>query len=235
LRLSVAESPAAAAQLAADALAAACREAVAVRGRAFIAVSGGTTPRAMLAEFARHDLPWTSIVVAQVDERCVPRDDPRRNLATLEQALVRTGPLPAANLVPVPVTTGATAAEIAQQYQRALRELAPGPLTFDVVQLGLGEDGHTASLVPGDPVLDVADADVGATRTYQGTERVTLTRPALDRARQRLWMVTGAAKAQALVDLMAGTAEIPAIRIRRDATLVVADRAAAFSLPASPF
>jgi 6-phosphogluconolactonase/glucosamine-6-phosphate isomerase/deaminase len=189
----------------------------------------------MLEHLARHDLPWPSIVVAQVDERCVPRDDSRRNLAALERALVRAGPLPAANLVSVPVTTGATAAEIAQQYQRALHALAPGPLTFDLVQLGLGEDGHTASLVPGDPVLDLADADVGATRMYQGTQRVTLTRPALDRARQRLWLVTGAAKAHALADLMAGTAAIPAIRVRRDATLVVADRAAAFSLPGNPF
>lgn len=230
----MADSPAAAAQLAADALAVACRDAVAVRGRALVAVSGGTTPRAMLEEFARRDLPWQSIVVAQVDERCVPRDDPRRNLATLELALVGAGSLPAANLVAVPVAAGATPADIAQEYQRALRALLPGPLTFDLVQLGLGEDGHTASLVPGDPVLGVVDADVAATQRYQGTERVTLTRPAIDRARQRLWLVTGAAKAQSLADLMAGTAEIPAIRIRRDATLVVADRAAAVSLPANP-
>jgi 6-phosphogluconolactonase len=234
VRVSVAATGVEAAQLAADALAAACLDAVATRGRALVAVSGGTTPLEMLRRFGVHDLPWKSVVVAQVDERCVPRDDPRRNLAALAQALVEEGPLAPGNLFAVPVAPDMTAAEIARRYADQLCTLAGGPPTFDVVQLGLGDDGHTASLVPGDPVLDVVDADVAATEVYRGTQRVTLTRPALDRARTRLWLVTGSSKVPALAELVMGTGDSPAVHVRRDATLVVADRAAAISLPVNP-
>ena len=232
--MSVVASAAAAASFAADVLERACRDAIASRGRALVAVSGGTTPVAMLQAFARRDLPWQSVFMAQVDERCVPRDDPRRNLAALEQALVTDGPLARTNLLAVPVSPDESAAEIARRYGRELRDLANGPLTFDIVQLGLGDDGHTASLVPGDPVLAVLDADVASTQAYRGTERVTLTRPAIDRARERLWLVTGSSKAAALAALVAGAGDSPAVSIRRDTTSVVADLDAAISLPASP-
>lgn len=224
MRLSRASDPAAAAALAAADLAAACREAVAARGRAVIALSGGQTPWLMLECLRELELPWQQTYVAQLDERIAPHGDARRNLARLQQLLVSEGPLPPQHLRAMPVEAR-DLESAAVDYQRRLEDLAGRPLVLDVVQLGLGTDGHTASLVPGDPVLDVRDRDVALSLEYQGLRRMTLTYPALDRARLRLWLVTGASKAARLVELLAGDggSDAPALRVNRADTIVVAD------------
>jgi 6-phosphogluconolactonase len=178
------------------------RAAVADHGQFSFAVSGGTTPWAMFAELAHHDLPWASVRIYQVDERVAPDGDPDRNLTHLRQAL---GLLPAV-VRPMPVTApdlDSAAAGYAGQV----------PGRFDLVHLGLGTDGHTASLVPGDPVLEVADRLVAVTRPYQEHRRMTLTYPALARAEELLWLVSGADKHQALTRLLAGDPSIPAGRV----------------------
>ena len=114
-----------------------------------------------------------------------------------------------------------------RRYALTLREIAGSPPVLDLVHLGLGPDGHTASLVPGDAVLDVTDADVALTGVYQGRRRMTLTYPILNRSRRILWLVTGSEKAGMLVRLRDGDLSIPAGRVRRDQALVLADRAAA--------
>jgi len=120
----------------------------------------------------------------------------------------------------------------AMQYALALREITGSPPVLDLVHLGLGPDGHTASLVPGDAVLDVTDADVALTEVYQGRRRMTLTYPTLNRARRVLWVVTGSEKADMLRRLREGDVSIPAGRIQREQALIVADRAAAGQLAA---
>jgi len=220
------QDAAASAARAADEIAAACREAVSERGAALIAVSGGETPWLMLEQLCTRDLPWDRVRIAQVDERITPSGDPRRNLARLEQILVGGGPLPRANLLAMPVDD-ADPARAAGDYQRLLESHGGRPLQLDLVHLGLGSDGHTASLVPGDPVLEVHDRDVAVTGEYQGLRRMTLTLPALGRARRRLWLVSGAAKAARLQQLLAGTGGIPAVQVPRHAALVICDEAAA--------
>jgi 6-phosphogluconolactonase len=234
LRVIRAPDAASAAALAAQQIAAACREAVDARGHAVIAVSGGTTPWLMLEHLAGLELPWASIHLAQVDERIAPRGDARRNLTRLERTLVTDGPLPRAHLHAMPVEA-ASAATAAADYQRLLEQMAGRPATLDLVQLGLGVDGHTASLVPGDPVLEVADRDVAIGAPYQGLPRMTLTYPALDRARRRLWLVTGAEKAARLAELLAGApGDAPAVRVSRADAIVVADAAALATGAARP-
>jgi 6-phosphogluconolactonase len=226
VRLIVADDAQAAARLAADELVRACLAAIDARGRACLAVSGGTTPWPMLQAFAGATLPWSAIVVAQVDERCVPLEDPRRNLRELQRLLVEQGPLPVEHLLAMPVEQAPPDAAAAAYATRLATVLGADPV-FDMVQLGLGEDGHTASLVPHDPVLQVADRAVAVTQPYQATRRMTLTYPVLARARERVWLVTGAVKATALQDLLEGRGDAPAGRLPREDSVVVADRAAA--------
>jgi len=225
VRLIVLADPAAAARRAADEIGYVCQEAVRARGRALIAVSGGQTPWVMLSELRRRELPWELIHVAQVDERCAPRGDPQRNLTRLEHILLRHGP-PAPRLWPMPVEE-ASLEQAGMAYQALLEAQFGAPLQFDLVQLGLGTDGHTASLVPGDAALSIADRDVAVTGPYQGLRRMTLTFPALSRARQRLWLVTGASKAPRLAQLLGGAGDIPALQVARDHTSVIADAACA--------
>lgn len=226
MRLKVTHDAERAAEVAAADIARACADAVASRGTAMVALSGGETPWLMLRELCHFDLPWRQIFVAQVDERVAPRDDPTRNLARMEQILVAEGPLPAAHLLAMPVER-VDLDLAAAEYQRALESRAGTPVTFDLVQLGLGADGHTASLVPGDPALGVLDRDTAVTGEYRGQRRMTLTLPAINRARRRLWLVTGAQKRGRLGELLAARGDIPAISVRREDVLVVADEDAA--------
>lgn len=202
------------------------RATVAARGRFVIAVSGGRTPWTMLRALADEGVPWENAHVVQVDERVAPAGHPDRNLTHLRASLLDHTPLRAERIHAMPVEAPDLEAAAAQ-YAQTLRQIAGSPPVLDLVHLGLGVDGHTASLVPGDPILEVADADVAVTGPYQGRRRMTLTVPILNRARQILWLVTGADKASMLARLQNGDASIPAGRIQRERALVLADQAAA--------
>jgi 6-phosphogluconolactonase len=217
------------ARQAAAIIAATARAAATARGRFSMAVSGGRTPWLMLRALADDELPWQHVQVFQVDERVAPAGDPDRNLAHLRASLLERVPLPADHIHAMPVEA-ADLDQGAEQYARTLREVAGSPPVLDLVHLGLGPDGHTASLVPGDPVLDVTDADVALSGPYQGHRRMTLTFPIINRSRLVLWLVTGGDKAQTLVRLRDGDRSIPGSRVLRERALVLADRAAAARL-----
>ena len=214
------------ARQAAEAIAADARASVLARGRFVMAVSGGHTPWQMLRALANEDVPWENLHVAQVDERVAPEGDPDRNLSHLYESLLEHAPVRREQIyaMPVEVPELETAAE---RYAGTLKSIAGSPPVLDLVHLGLGPDGHTASLVPGDPVLNVTDSDVALTGVYQGRRRMTLTYPMLNRARSVLWLVTGKDKVTALAQLRDGDVTIPAGRIQRGNALVLADQAAA--------
>jgi 6-phosphogluconolactonase len=201
---------------AAGLIAAAAREAVAERGSFSLAVSGGRTPWGMLAILSDdEEMPWAETSLFQVDERVASPGSEDRNLTHIVLALSMEHQ---AAIRPMPVTQRDLDAA-AREYEESL----PEPL--DLVHLGLGPDGHTASLVPGDPVLEVSDRRVALTETaYQGHYRMTLTYPELSAARQILWLVTGPAKREALSKLLAGDPSVPAGRVENDEMTVVADQ-----------
>jgi 6-phosphogluconolactonase len=202
------------------------RDAVATRGKFVMAVSGGKTPWVMLRHLAQQDVPWKEVHVFQVDERVAPEGDPDRNLTHLRESLLEHAPLRPDQIHAMPV--GASNLESAcVQYAQALAEIAGSPPVLDLVHLGLGPDGHTASLVPGDAVLNVTNTDVALTGIYQGRRRMTLTYPLISRSGRVLWVVTGAEKAGMLARLQAGDVSIPAGRLSGDRAVVLADRAAA--------
>jgi 6-phosphogluconolactonase len=206
-------------------VAADARAAVASRGRFAVAVSGGHTPWMMLRALAAEDIPWAAVHIFQVDERVAPDGHPDRNLTHLRESFLQYVPLDPDQIHAMPV--GAPDLEAAAtEYTMALRDIAGSPPVLDLVHLGLGPDGHTASLVPGDPVLDVFDADVAMTRIYQGRRRMTLTYPVINRAGKVLWLVTGTEKTEMLHRLVDGDESIPAGRVQRDSSILLADRAA---------
>ena len=215
-----------AARAAAGTIAAEARAAVEMRGRFVMAVSGGRTPWIMLRALAGEDVPWDNVHIVQVDERVAPPGHPDRNLTHLHESLLGHAPIRPQQIHAMPVES-ADLETAAQQYAATLGEIAGLPPVLDVVHLGLGLDGHTASLVPGDPVLAVTDRDVALTGIYQGRCRMTLTYPAINRARRILWLVTGTEKAGMLARLQQGDLSIPAGRISRDHAVIFADRAAA--------
>jgi 6-phosphogluconolactonase len=221
-----------AARRAAELVASEARAAVEARGRFAFAVSGGHTPWQMLRALADEDVPWQAVHLFQVDERVAPAGHPDRNLTHMGESLLGRVALPPGHLHAMPVEEPDLEAAAAR-YARELAGAVGAPPVLDLVHLGLGPDGHTASLVPGDPVLAVGGADVAPTGVYQGRRRMTLTYPVLDRARRILWLVTGAEKAGMLVRLRAGDPSIPAGRVRPDRALVLADRAADFGAHAA--
>ena len=225
MTLEVLPDPQAAAERAAAIIAEDARTAVAARGKFTMAVSGGHTPWVMLRALANEDVPWAGVEVFQVDERVAPAGDPERNLTHLEESLLAHAPIKRGQIHAMPVELPELEAA-AKQYAETLRAIAGTPPVLDLVHLGLGPDGHTASLVPGDPVLSITDADVGVTAVYMGHRRMTLTYPILNRSRKILWLVTGAEKVAMLPRLQAGDAAIPAGRISRAQAAVLADRAA---------
>lgn len=214
-------------------IAAEARAAVAARGRFIMAVSGGHTPWQMLRALAEEEVPWAGVHIVQVDERVAPTGNPDRNFTHLRESLLEHAPLRPEQIHAMPVDEKDLAAAAAR-YALTLREIAGTPPVLDLAHLGLGPDGHTASLVPGDPVLDVTDADVALTGVYQGRSRMTLTYPILNRARRVLWLVTGSDKGEPFVRLRNGDWSIPAGRVRQDHALVLADRTAAGPLGPAP-
>ncbi len=204
------------AQAGAELLAQVASEAVASRGRCDAAVSGGRTPEVMFERLAALDVPWDRVTLYQVDERVAPPGDPSRNLTNL-----------LASLGTDTVRVRAMGVNDADLDAAAAAYAAGLPPRLDVVHLGLGPDGHTASLVPGDPVLDVVDRLVALTQPYQSHRRMTLTYPALARADLLLWLVTGEEKRDALAKLRAGDTSIPAGRVSAARSVVLADAAAA--------
>lgn len=218
--------PAAVARRAATMIALEARAAVKARGRFVIAVSGGKTPWLMLRELANEDVPWQQTHVVQVDERVAPAGHTDRNLTHLRESLLSHVALSAEQIHAMPVEMSDLDAAAAE-YARHLSELAGSPAVIDLVHLGLGSDGHTASLIPGDPVLNVIHTDVAMTGEYQGRRRMTLTYPVIDRARRILWVVTGQEKQDALTRLLAADPSIPAGRVRQHQDLLLADQPAA--------
>ena len=211
-------------------LAGEARAAIAARKRFSLALSGGSTPWRMLEHLDSGDLPWEAVEVFQVDERVAPAGSDERNLTHLDASLVSRVPVPGSQVHAMPVEAPDLDAA-ARAYAALLAARTGEPATLDMVHLGMGGDGHTASLVPGDAVLDVSDTDVAMTAApYQGCRRMTLTYPALNRARTVLWLLTGAGKAEMLRRLRDGDAGIPAGRVSRARAVVFADRDAAASL-----
>ena len=219
IELEVAGDEKAALRRAAELIAAAGAEAAAERGRFAFAMSGGRSPWAMLAILGESEqMPWERTELFQVDERVAAPGDEARNLTHMVLGLSMDHQ---ATLRPMPVTQRDLKAA-ARDYEASL------PDRFDLVHLGLGPDGHTASLVPGDPVLEVTDRRVAMTETaYQDHRRMTLTYPALNGARRIVWLVTGPDKVEPLQKLLAGDGSIPAGKVKNENMIVVADDAAA--------
>lgn len=232
LAIEVLENDEAVAKAAAEKIAAAAREAVAKRGVFTLAVSGGKTPWAMLRKLASEEVPWKQVHVFQIDERIAPEGDPDRNLTHLHESLLGTAPIPKENIHAMPVNAS-DPGEGCSEYAETLRSICGNPATLDMAHLGLGPDGHTASLVPNDPVLQVADRDVALTdpvHLYQNRRRMTLTYPMINRSRQILWLATGAAKIPMLERLRASDPLIPGGHISQKNALLLTDSEAAAGL-----
>lgn len=221
--------PDAATHKAAAMIAAQARDAVVVRGRFILAVSGGHTPWIMLRYLAGEKVPWEAVHLVQVDERVAPAGHPDRNLTHLRESLLTRVRLRPGQIHAMPVEEPELEAG-AESYARSLREIAGSPPVLDLVHLGLGPDAHAASLIPGDSLLNVTDAAVALTGVYQGRRRMTLTYPIINRSRRILWLVTVSDKAGPLVHLRDSDPSIPAGRVRQDHGLVLADPAAAAGL-----
>jgi 6-phosphogluconolactonase len=233
MNIEVLEDASAAAARAAALIAADARAAVSLHGQFTLAVSGGRTPWLMLQALASHDVPWRAVHVFQVDERVAPDGHADRNWTRVREALLERVALPPENAHPMPVELPDLAVAAAT-YAATLESVAGRPAVFDVVHLGLGPDGHTASLVPRDPALAMRRADVAQTATYQGRRRLTLTYPVLNRARRLVWLVTGADKAGVLPGLLAADPGTPAGRVSQRRAVVIADRAAAAGGESAP-
>lgn len=205
----------------------AMREALALRDRCSIALSGGRSPTEPYRHLATEDLAWPSVDIFQVDERAAPDGHRDRNLVLIEHEL-RGG----ARLHPMPVTDDDLEGA-AGRYEAELVSVCGDPPRLDVVHLGIGDDGHIASLVPGDPVLEIQDGFVAVTAPYAGYRRMTLTFPALETARRVVLVVGGAGKADALARMLGGDGSIPASRLISRDIDVLADGAAAASFSAS--
>lgn len=225
MKLEVLQDASAAAQRAAEVIALAASAAIAECGRFVMAVSGGRSPWVMLRHLATLPLDWPKVFIVQVDERIAPAQHADRNLTHLRASLAQATDLPPENVRPMPVE-GDDLASAAAAYEQVLHALAGTPPVLDLAHLGLGADGHTASLVPGDPVLEESGSDVALTAVYQGRRRMTLTYPVLSRARRVLWLVTGQDKADMLARLLRADTTIPAGRVNAAYATVIADVAA---------
>jgi 6-phosphogluconolactonase len=206
------------------------RKAVAARGRFVMAVSGGKTPWQMLRDLANEEVPWASVHIVQVDERIAPAGDPDRNLTHLRESLLSHAPIPPEQIHAMPVES-ADPERGCLDYTGLLNSLCGAPPVLDLVHLGLGPDGHTASLIPGDSVCQVLDREVALTGVYQNRRRMTLTYPVINRARAILWVVTGAEKASMVPRLLAGDPGIPSGPIAQQNATLLLDAPAAAGIP----
>jgi 6-phosphogluconolactonase len=202
------------------------RAAVAERGRFVMAVSGGKSPWVMLADLADEQVPWANVHVFQIDERIAPAGDPDRNYVHLRDSLLAHAPIPPGQIYAMPVEMSDSDAA-AKQYAQTLEGVAGKPPVLDLAHLGLGPDGHTASLIPGDPVLNVTNRDIAITGVYQGRRRMTMTYPVINRAEKIMWLVSGKDKVDAFKKLRAADPSVPAGRIRQTQALLLADKDAA--------
>lgn len=231
MKIEVLDNADLAARRAATIIAGEARKAIALRGCFIFAVSGGKTPWKMLHALTNEDVPWEHMHIIQVDERFAPEGHPDRNQTHLHESLLGHAPI-------LPVSIHAMRVEendpeaAAADYARTIRDIAGSPAIIDVIHLGLGSDGHTASLIPGDPVLDVTDRNVAPTGIYQGRHRLTLTYPLINRARKILWLITGTEKREMLQRLIDSDLSIPAGRISQEHAMVLADKDAAGFLKA---
>jgi 6-phosphogluconolactonase len=211
---------------AAQIIASDARAAVAARGRFVMAVSGGRTPWQMLRDLANEEMPWANVHVIQVDERIAPAGDKDRNLTHLRESLLSHAPIPENQIHAMPVEAS-DLDQACRDYTAELNSICGTPAIIDLAHLGLGPDGHTASLIPGDPVCAVQDAEVALTGLYQNRRRMTLTYPILNRSRHILWVVTGGEKAPMVPRLLAGDPSIPAGPIAQANATLLADAPAA--------
>ena len=218
-QLEVLDDPDAVHRRGAELIARHARDAVAERGTCGLAVSGGSDPWPMFSQLEDLEMDWTKTEVFQVDERVAPPGSDERNLTHLIESLSIGAQ---GSVRPMPVTDDDLDAA-ADRYAESL------PEALDLAHLGIGPDGHTASLVPDDPVLDVTDKRVAVTSgEYQGVKRMTLTYPELHRTRSLLWVVTGEEKVDALQKLIAQDPSTPSGRVQPGGeSLILADRAAA--------
>ncbi len=191
------------------------RDAVRRRGQAAVAVSGGGSASPMFDVFLAQDVPWAAVTVWQVDERIAPDGHPARNAGQLVDFPCRV------ELMPV---TDLDLAAAAARYASGL------PDRFDVVHLGLGDDGHTASWPPAHPVVD-SDRGCDVIDEFNGFRRMTLTPPVVNAARSRLMLTFGASKAPMVQRWLLRDGELPVARLRRTHTWVMLDPAAAAGLP----
>lgn len=218
--------------IAADLLAAQIQEAIAARGRCLLAISGGSTPGPVFEKLANRALDWDRLVLLQADERLAARGSEQRNLTQQIRAFdglpVTWLPLPVEEIVDASARGDAASVQaVLADFTSRLYRFADDPPVIDIAQLGLGDDGHTASLFAGDAGLDELRLPVTLTGEYKGSRRLTLTRPVFDRARSVIWLVRGSTKAPALGRLLAGDLTLPAGLLRPARSVIVADSEAA--------
>lgn len=202
------------------------RECFAVRGRFVVAVSGGSAVRTMLRMLGKEEIPWGGVYVVQGHERIGPLGNRDSNLPDVREALMEDTPIDPNHIYPMPVRHHDLNAA-AGEYASTLRALCGNPPVIDLVQLELFSSGRTAALLPSDPALQVIDRDVAVTEVHEERRLMTLTYPAINRARQILWMVTGSEKMKALAQLRSCDLSIPASHVSRGQALVLTDQAAA--------
>jgi 6-phosphogluconolactonase len=195
-------------------IAAQFRLAVSARRRFTLALSGGTSPLRMFDALTGETIRWEHVHLFQVDERLVPSDSPERNFARVRERLLAHVDIPPGQVYAMPVELDDPKAA-AKAYAATLRRVLGADGVLDLVHLGLGADGHTASLLPDDTALE-SNADVIVSRPYQGFRRLSLSLPLISAARERLWLVTGTEKSRALKSLIDGDRTVPAGRVARD-------------------
>ncbi|MBT4890162.1 MAG: 6-phosphogluconolactonase [Rhodospirillales bacterium] len=188
-----------------------------------IAFSGGSTPIPLFQRLSTLTLPWDKVHIFQVDERVAPDGDENRNYNNLKTHLLDHISIPPAQVYAMQVAT-LSSWKAAETYETLVRKHTGTPPCFDLIHLGLGEDGHTASLIPKDPVLKNSDSYVATSQVYNRYERLTFTYDTINATKCILWQVTGKKKAKMLKRLISGDTKIPAGRIVRDQAIIVTDQ-----------